>query len=107
MNETKKEKKRYSHTYSTRNFKSPLVVQEDNFDGWSECDVCYKELNELDTVYTHWHTVRKVYYTDSKTPYTKETFKFFRDYDRLPTMFNDYDNFLFLTCSKRCSNRHK
>jgi len=108
MNETiKNDKKRYTHTYMTRNYNTPKVVREDNFDGWSECDTCNKKLNELDTVYTHWHTVYTVYYTESKTPYSKETLKFLKDYNRLPYMVKDYDNFSFATCSKRCSIKHK
>ena len=63
--------------------------------------------NNIDTVFTHWHTVYTVYYTESKTPYSKETLNFMRDYDRLPIMVKDYDNFFFFFCSKRCSMKHK
>jgi hypothetical protein len=107
MNETRKNYTQvYGHTYMTRNYNIPKIVEEENFDGWSECDTCGRKLDEYDTVFTHWHTVYSVYYTESKTPHTKEVLKFMRDYNKLPTMVNDYDNFSYVTCSKRCSMKH-
>lgn len=99
--------KSYSHTYMTRNFTAPKAVQEQNFDGWSECDNCGRKMGEFDDVFTHWHTVYTVYYSFEKEPFTKEDFKFFKEYKEMPEFSYEHDNFAYVTCSKKCSHKKR
>lgn len=84
-------------TKSTRTYSTPKVVTQDNWDGWSECDNCGRKMVETDNVFTHWKTVRKVYVAFEKvTDWTLSAISEFN---------NDFDDFVFVTCSKKCSHQ--
>lgn len=85
------------YTKSSRTYTTPKVVKEENFDGWSNCDNCGKEMADTRTVHTHWLTVRKTYFSKEEVT----DFEYFKSSD----FTNDYDDFVFVTCGNKCSHQ--
>lgn len=87
------------YTKSIRTYTKPRVVTELNFDGWLNCDNCGRDMDKMQDVYTHWLTVRKTYMAFEEVT----DFVAYKQSD----FTNDYDDFVYVTCSMKCSYKKR